>query len=139
MLLKTPVGYNVVIHLPLQLNMSSSQSSCLAAVAVPPLTYSVWVQMTSDAMLCTVMRIRCVASLIRATVLACRAALAKQLTCAVSDLVDDSAELEARRMETGCYLAPSLHEEQESMRIKQAYLGLIKQLLETLSEEDVCL
>ncbi len=83
--------------------------------------------------------IRCLASLIRATVLACRAALAKQLTCAVSDLADDSASLEAQRRAMSYYLAPSQQEEQESMRIKQAYLGLIKQLLETLSEEDVCL
>ncbi|KAL0037645.1 hypothetical protein WJX77_006007 [Trebouxia sp. C0004] len=67
------------------------------------------------------------------------AALAKKLTCAVSDLADDSAALEAQRMEKGYYLAPSQQEEQESMRIKQAYLGLIQQLTETLSEEDICL
>jgi hypothetical protein len=72
-------------------------------------------------------------------VLACRAALSKQLTCAVQDLADDSASLQAERRLRSHYLAPSQQEEQESMRIKQAYLGLIKELLETLSEEDICL
>ena len=71
--------------------------------------------------------------------LACRAALAKQLTCAVRDLADDSASLEAERRARSYYLAPSQQDEQESMRIKQAYLGLIKELLETLSQEDICL
>ena len=57
MLLKTPAGYSAVIYLPLQLNMRSKNllSSCLAAVAVPPLIYTdcrVWVHMTFDAMLC---------------------------------------------------------------------------------------
>ncbi|KAL0047720.1 hypothetical protein WJX82_010297 [Trebouxia sp. C0006] len=67
------------------------------------------------------------------------AALSKQLTCAVQDLADDSASLQAERRARSHYLAPSQQEEQESMRIKQAYLGLIKELLETLSEEDICL
>lgn len=83
--------------------------------------------------------IRCLALLIRAFALACRAALSKQLTCAVQDLADDSASLEAERRARSYYLAPSQQEEQKSMRIKQAYLGLIKDLLETLSEEDPCL
>ena len=48
MLLKTPADYNAVIHLPSQLNMHSLQSSYLAAVAVPPMTYSIWVHTMSD-------------------------------------------------------------------------------------------
>ena len=71
--------------------------------------------------------------------LACRAALAKQLACPVSDLADDSASLEVQLRATSYYLAPSQQQEQEFMRIKQAYLGLIKQMLEELSEEDICL
>ncbi|KAA6426501.1 MAG: U box, partial [Trebouxia sp. A1-2] len=66
-------------------------------------------------------------------------ALAKHLTCEVSDLAEDSALLEEQQRATSYYLAPSQQEEQESMRIKQAYMVLIQQLLETLSEEDVCL